>query len=1197
MIFCSYNIRGLNNKSNFVKDFIRNNKLSFIALSETHVQQENSKAISSYIAPSFKWLFNYDSHHNGRIWVGWDPCFWTVNLLCSHTQHITCSVSNFSSQQNFVVSFIYVVNSVSERRTLWLDLVRVQNDYVSPGNFPWIILGDFNTCLKPEDSSRHLQFSTSMRDFKLCIEQLSVTELNFSGKQCTWWDCNLNSPLFKKLDRALVNEEWLHCYPLSHCIFMTRGLSDHCPVRINLEMHSERIKKPFQIFDHMIKHPEFLSTVSSAWSTNILGDPWFVLTTKLKRVKASLKILNHQRGNLHTAVTLARMNLSDFQNNMPSIPSGPLLLEEAELCQQLNDALKNEEMLLKQKYRVNWIKVGDSNNKFFFKSCVNRWNTNKIVHLQDSRGEFVQGHANISKVAVDFFEEKFRGSSATLNLDENITLPRLSDTQRILLQADFSTAEVLKTLQKMGKGKSPGPDGLSPEFFLAAWSIIGEDVIAGIFHFFETLHLPRIINSTAIALIPKVDGPSNMMHYRPISCCNTLYKCISKMLASRLKSILPSLISANQSAFIKNRSIGDNVMLAQAICKDYHLRKGAPRCTLKLDIHRAFDSMDWNFILETLRRMNFPSRYIGWIAKCISSCMFSVKINGALEGFFPSNCGLRQGDPLSPYLFVIGMEVLSTYLKHDLNSDPQFAFHWRTSKIKLSHLVFADDLLLFCRGEYHSISRLNDTLVKFSVTSGLQPNTQKSSWFFCNVPMDIVHYAVALSNIPEGTLPIKYLGLPLITGRLKLSDCLPLINRLCCRINSWTTRSLRFSGRLQLLKAILFNIQGYWSMYLFLPHGVLKKIQSILAKFLWGGNLNDHCHYKVGWNKCCAVKDEGGLGIRDLFVWNKAAILHQIWRISQPKSHSLWINWLKICMFGKNQFWTSIIPYACPWNVRKMLNLRSYAVQFLRYEVGSQSCISLWHDPWLYSEPLVSKYGRSIIFTMDSHPLALVGTIIHNGSWNPSMSNDISARSIRHDILATGIHPADAVLWDGAKHVNISVIWQSIRQRHVPPPWISAIWHRLAIPRCAFFTWLAFRSSLFTKDFMIICGYNVNPTCILCYSENESCEHLFSSCPATYLLLRDCPLPLSVRWNDWQLGLFFTDQCTALEQQVGYLYLSVVMYIVWQERNNRVHNSAPPRRTAQLSYCIKRMVRDKLFTSSLFQNHLRRNQRLLQLLY
>lgn len=135
------------------------------------------------------------------------------------------------------------------------------------------------------------------------------------------------------------------------------------------------------------------------------------------------------------------------------------------------------------------------------------------------------------------------------------------------------------------------------------------------------------------------------------------------MLADRVRRVLHSLISLNQSAFVPNRIIGDNIMLAQSLCRDYHFQLGPPRCALKLDIHKPFDSLNWGFLFVALDIMGFPSTFIYWIKTCLQSAMISLKINGSLEGYFPAKSRLRQGDPLSPSLFVLAMEVFSTLLK------------------------------------------------------------------------------------------------------------------------------------------------------------------------------------------------------------------------------------------------------------------------------------------------------------------------------------------------------------------------------------------------------------------------------------------------------------------------------------------------------------------------------------------------------
>lgn len=202
MSLCSYNIRGLNNKISFVKDFISNKKIGILALLETHVQNDSANFISSSVAPSFSWLFNYDCHYNGRIWVGWDPSIWKIQPLMHSSQHISCSVLHIASNDQFFVSFIYALNTPEERRQLWRDLSYLQNSItVNDNTPPWTLLGDFNVCLNANESlGESLRFTTGMQEFKDFLEQSDTTDLRFSGNLFTWWESSKTKPVYKKLD-------------------------------------------------------------------------------------------------------------------------------------------------------------------------------------------------------------------------------------------------------------------------------------------------------------------------------------------------------------------------------------------------------------------------------------------------------------------------------------------------------------------------------------------------------------------------------------------------------------------------------------------------------------------------------------------------------------------------------------------------------------------------------------------------------------------------------------------------------------------------------------------------------------------------------------------------------------------------------------------------------------------------------------
>lgn len=551
--------------------------------------------------------------------------------------------------------------------------------------------------------------------------------------------------------------------------------------------------------------------------------------------------------------------------------------------------------------------MSDGNNKFFFNACRGRWNCNKILTIEDESGVSKTSHEDISAVAVDYYKNLLGCSKSVENIPTDLDLPKLQAAHSLLLTKDFTAADVLNVFKNMAKNKSPGPDGFSPEFYVLAWGIVGTDVVNAILWFFKHCHLPRCVNATAIALIPKQDCPSKMSHFRHISCCNVVYKCIAKLLAKRLKVVILVLISPNQSAFVPKRVIKDNVMLAQALCRNYHLKTGPAKCAMKLDISKAFDTLNWSFLFAAMEIMDFPPLFITWIKTCITTSMYSVKINGSLEGFFEGKSGIRQGDPISPYLFLIAMEVCSACIRQS-TSVPSFQHHWGTKSLNITHLAFADDLLLFCKGETASITAIMEGIRTFSRISGLQLNQSKCSIFFGNVTSNVIDLALQHTGFVEGTLPITYLGLPLISGKLSARKCAPLISKLCARIEIWTCRFLSIAGRLQLIKSVLFAIQGYWAMYLFLPKGVLKKIHCILAKFLWGGNSTSNSHHKVSWMECCTPMHEGGLGIRDLFEWNQAAILHHVWRIIHSPDNSLWLQWWHGFLMRNKGFWTMKMP-------------------------------------------------------------------------------------------------------------------------------------------------------------------------------------------------------------------------------------------------------------------------------------------------
>jgi hypothetical protein len=264
----------------------------------------------------------------------------------------------------------------------------------------------------------------------------------------------------------------------------------------------------------------------------------------------------------------------------------------------------------------------------------------------------------------------------------------------------------------------------------------------------------KSINSTFILLIPKFHGAKEIKDFRPISLVGGVYKIIAKVLANRMRGVMDKIISKPQNAFLKGRQILDSVLIANE-CLDSRLKAGVLGVLCKLDMEKAYDHVNWNFLLYLMRRCGFGEKWCMWIKQCISTARFSVLINGSPVGYFGSSRGVRQGDRLSPFLFVLVMEAFSRMIGaitsrglisgFDVGSSVQ-------SRVVVSHLLFADDTLVFCGADESQIRHIGALLVCFKAVSGLKVNLSKSALIpvgsLDNVEQLLVYWAAVSVRCP-----------------------------------------------------------------------------------------------------------------------------------------------------------------------------------------------------------------------------------------------------------------------------------------------------------------------------------------------------------------------------------------------------------------------------------------------------------------
>ncbi|CAN0861736.1 LINE-1 reverse transcriptase homolog [Linum grandiflorum] len=441
-----------------------------------------------------------------------------------------------------------------------------------------------------------------------------------------------------------------------------------------------------------------------------------------------------------------------------------------------------EESILRQKSRDLRLKLGDSNTAYFHASVKIRQLKNQIVQLEAHGGHMVSDMPSLSGIIVDYYSELLGKVDTHVHSDlghlGSLLQRKLPHIQVVALCLPITAEEVKVALFSIPEDKSPGPYGFTSCFYKVMWDIVQDDVVAAILQFFETGIMPKVVNSTLISLIPKKANATHIRDFWPIACCNVLYKCVAKILARRLAACLPEVVSQMQSAFVKGRQIGDDILLAHELVNSYHLKHVSPRCAMKIDLRKAFDSVDHHFLFGVMRAMAFPETFVNWIESCLQSVMFSIGLNGGMVGYFSGKKGLRQGNPLSPALFVLVMEVLHCLFAQAAGAGLT-AYYPRCKKLNITHICFADDLLVFSNGTLSGVQGVCEVLASFYCLSGLQLNPEKTEVFYSQTVPDGVRDQISVSTgFKQGCLPVRYLGVSLVSGRLTSKDCAVLTQRI-----------------------------------------------------------------------------------------------------------------------------------------------------------------------------------------------------------------------------------------------------------------------------------------------------------------------------------------------------------------------------------------------------------------------------------
>ncbi|GKB63570.1 putative RNA-directed DNA polymerase [Tanacetum coccineum] len=941
-----------------------------------------------------------------------------------------------------------VVNVPIERHQLWADLGC--HKLVVRG-MPWVLMGDYNVALNLEDShSGSSRLNSAMIEFKDCVSQIEVMDINCSGIHFTWnQKPRGEGGLLKKLDRIMGNLKFVDSFPAAYALFQPYKISDHSPTVLKIPTLSGRKQKPFKFFNFLTSKVSFPHVVAIEWNKQVAGHSMYQIVSKLKSLKKPLRKLLHDQGNLHDRVNKLRHELDEVQKALDLNPTDSVLREEeAVYVHAFNEAKLDEERFLKQKAKVEWLQVGDSNSAYFHKSVKSRNQRCRIEVIKDEQNVIFLGLAVPSAFVSHY--EMFLGSAmacTNLNIEGLFTL-KFSESSYLNMVRHVSDLEIKEAMFSIGDDRAPSPDGYTFVFFKKEWDIVGVDVCKAIRDFFVNGQILKEINHTFITLIPK------LMH-------------------------------------------------------NYHRNRGPPRCAFKVDIQKAYDTVDWVFLGNILKCFSFHPIMIKWIMACVSSTSFSICINGDVHGFFK------------------------------------------------------DDLFMFAQGDVESAGVIMESLDEFKLTLGLVPNIPISTAFFCNV---LNHVKIAILNIipfSERELPIKYLGVPLISLRLLNKDCKVLVKKAKNRIGDWKNKSLSFAGHLQLCKSVTLPCTSIGRRFLLFLKVLVFYIQNLIRGFLWCNGDYKCGKAKVAWVDICLPLSEGGLGLRSLEVFNKALLSTHIWNIVSNKE-SLWAQWIHTYKLKRRSLWD--IPIKA-------------------------DATSIWFDYWCDHCPLSRFLSPREISNAGYTCSKVLDLMVHN-AWNWPSSWLIKALEL--GLVPTPsiqMYTSDVLQWRDSNEAilefSVKNVWEAIRPRSEEVDWYRMVWFPYCVPRHAFFLWLVMRNSLKTQDRLKQWDVGINTDlnllrCSLCDLQADSREHLFFECSystqvwATVRRLASMDNVPPVLQNILLYLQPMAHKRTA-KSIIGKILLVAAIYFIWIERNNHLFKDIK-KNPEELCDMIMITVRLKLIT-------------------
>ncbi|XP_074278012.1 uncharacterized protein LOC141601617 [Silene latifolia] len=1006
-----------------------------------------------------------------------------------------------------------------------------------------------------------------MNNFRDAVDECGLRDVPFEGYPFTFdngqaEDANRQC----RLDRALCTSTWTDLFPYAKLRHLGREWSDHTPIKLIFDARStgDRGGKLFRFEQLWVGEDGCEEAVRRGWENGV--------------------------GDIVEALSDCAAELVKWK--------GVNVAELAELRRQ-------EEVFWRQRSRAIWLKEGDRNTKFFHQRASQRKRKNHIAKIIDEHGLIREGQEAVGEVAMSYFQNLFRSSRPT-NFEDTLEgiEGRVTPRMNMILSSEYRAEEVVEALQQMHPMKAPGPDGMNGLFFQTYWSVVGPLVMREVLGILRGTRSAGRLNKTHIVLIPKKKAPDKMSDYRPISLCNVVYKLVSKVLANRLKVFLGDVVSENQSAFTPGRQITDNTLIAFEIF--HHMKNSRSReghMAIKLDMAKAYDRIEWTFLDRVLRVMGFETNWVERVMDCVQSVSFAVLINGTPTDEFRPTRGLRQGDPLSPYLFILCAEVLSSLIRREIENGALHGVRIATQAPIISHLFFADDSILFVKANEEEASRVLEVLRRYEGASGQLVSLEKTTVSFSKgVSTERRNHLAEVLGVAAVEAQEKYLGLPTVIGRSKKALPNILRDKLSKKLQGWYGKTLSRAGREVLIKAIAQSIPTYimraglgrksWMLQcdradrfkrrswmlkcgtdeevedeppkrrVSIPSSFCNEIRSLISQFWWGSDGDKRKIAWVAWKRLCQPKCRGGMGFRDMEKFNSALLGKQAWRLL-THGDTLWARLMKARYYVDGSYLEAGLGHNPSYTWRDIWEAKGVVKKGMRRRIGDGASTFVWKDPWI-----LGSHSGYVISPCVGNEDIRVAELLNEASTNWDMSKlegtflpfEVTRIS---NIRLSERRPRDSWFWVGEKDGVYSVrsayrlIMEEGEEETGQSDWSreqwvwNKIWRAPIWPRIKIFCWQMCREAIATRGNLRARGGCEDATCPMWGGSAESLLHLFRGCGWTGRVWDGLGLEEEShdgfeRVREW---------VEARIREVGednYVRFLVGCWAIWEGRNKRV---------------------------------------------